>query len=79
MFHTRPGRTADADLADTCAECGAVLRFDSPAFAPVETEVGLVCPSCDEAAMACAVEPSLPPAVAQFCRAFDDTVTGPLL
>jgi hypothetical protein len=37
-----------------CTHCGAILRTDSRAFAPVETEDGLVCPACDEAAMAAA-------------------------
>ena len=40
----------------SCAHCGAILRFDSRAFAPVEYEDGLVCPACDEAAMADALE-----------------------
>jgi hypothetical protein len=63
---------------ETCARCGSVLRFDSRAFAPVEADDGLICPACDEAEMACAAESSVPPAVAAFCRAFDDTVTGVL-
>jgi hypothetical protein len=39
-----------------CAHCGAILRTDSRAFAPVEYEDGLVCPACDEAAMADAAD-----------------------
>lgn len=62
-----------------CAHCGRVLHFDSRAFAPVEHPTdGLICPACDEAEMACAAETALPPAVAAFCAAFDDTVTGAL-
>ncbi len=59
----------------SCAHCGAPIDHPSQA---VPYEDGLVCARCDNAAMACAVEP-IPPAVAAFCRAFDDTVTGALL
>lgn len=39
-------------IPQLCAHCGAILRTDSRAFAPVEYEDGLVCLACDEAAMA---------------------------
>jgi hypothetical protein len=63
-----------------CAHCGALLRTDTRAFAAVEYEDGLVCPSCDEAAMADALElESAPSAVAAFHRAFAPTVFGATL
>jgi hypothetical protein len=63
-----------------CAHCGALLNLDSRAFAPVEYEDGLVCPACDEAAMANALcmQPSARSGLAQFHRAFASTVAGAL-
>jgi hypothetical protein len=49
----RAGRLAPPQL---CVACGAILRTDSRAFAPVESDDGLVCPACDETAMADALE-----------------------
>lgn len=40
----------------TCAHCGAILRLDSRAFAPVEHADGLICPGCDETELADAAE-----------------------
>lgn len=58
-----------------CAECGAPIAAASQA---IPYEDGLVCCSCDDAAMASAVDP-VPVAIAAFCAAFDDTVTGELV
>jgi hypothetical protein len=49
LYAQRAGRLAPPQL---CVACNAILRTDSRAFAPVESEDGLVCPACDEAAMA---------------------------
>jgi hypothetical protein len=67
-----------SDLPQVCARCGAVLRLDSRAFAPVEHDDGLICPACDEAEMACAAEMQPPAALAAYRRAFDDTLAGSL-
>ncbi len=54
----RPFRAFDDTVIEPalCTDCGAILRSDSRAFAAVEYEDGPVCPACDEAAMADALD-----------------------
>jgi hypothetical protein len=76
-MHNRKSPSAAADTP--CAHCGAVLNLDSRAFAPIEYEDGLVCPACDEAAMADAVEmDGARSGLAAFHRAYAATAAGAL-
>jgi hypothetical protein len=64
-----------ADLL-TCAHCGAILRLDSRAFAPVEHRDGLICAACDERELADNAEAAEHGGLAAFHRAFADTTCG---
>jgi hypothetical protein len=62
----------------TCGRCGTDLDATRPIVTRDDPEICVDCDDLADELSAARPDPRLDPAVAAFCRAFGDTVTGEL-